>query len=67
MHVPAVAPLPVPQVPFTPHCAFVWQTVPAAHDPVWPVPPHVPSPQSVAAWQALFVLQVPPPHVPSPH
>jgi hypothetical protein len=66
VHVPAVALVPVPHVPFTPHCALVWQTVPAAHDPVWSAPPHVPSPQSVVAWHVVL-LHVPPPHVPFPH
>jgi hypothetical protein len=67
VHVPAVAPVPVPQVPFAPHCAFEWQTVPAAHVPVWPAPPQVPRPQSAVAWQGTFVGHVPPPHVPFPH
>ena len=68
---PAVAPVPLPQVPATPQFASVWQAAPAAQVPLLAPPPQVPSPQSVFLWQApaafvpLFV-QVPPPHVPSP-
>jgi hypothetical protein len=67
-HVPPVAPDPLPQVPPMPHAAFEWQLPPGLHMPVWPVPPQVPSPQSLEEWQGRkFAAHVPPPHVPLPH
>ncbi len=50
----------------SPQSAFLWHVVPAAHDPVWPVPPQVPRPQSALEWHFTLV-QVPLPHVPFPH
>jgi hypothetical protein len=67
-HVPPFAPNPLPQVPPMPHVAFEWQAAPGLHVPVWPVPPHVPSPQSLDEWQGMeFAAHVPPPQVPLPH
>jgi hypothetical protein len=70
-HVPAVEPVPLPQLPEVPQFASTWQAVPAVHVPLFAPPPHVPIPQSVFLWHApaafvpLFV-HVPPPQVPSP-
>ena len=66
LHVPVDELLPLPQVPVAPQSPSLWQVAPPAHVPSRPEPPHVPSPQSVLAWQ-LTELQVPPLHVPAPH
>ena len=54
--VPAVALVPLPQVPAIPQSELTWQAVPAAQVPLLVPPPQVPSPQSVLVWHAPAAL-----------
>jgi hypothetical protein len=58
--------VPDPHVPPIPQSPFTWQTAPAAQEPKWPTPPHVPAPHAALVWQATEV-QTPPAQAPVPH